>query len=79
MSVSGVSVSGGGVTQRLYGDDLSALWGRLDAIRFLACRTRRSARPAPCPGQALQQSHLLLFSVLAVLTGATSYKGSTQH
>jgi len=30
-------------------------------------------------GQRYSMRHLLLFSVLAVLAGATSYKGPTQH
>src|SRR5918993_5984538 len=44
--------------------------GRPDAV--CACRARRN--PRSTPGQRYSLSYLLLFSVLAVLAGATSYQ-----
>jgi len=46
--------------------------GHPDAVWFAACRARRDPRRPQ--GQRYSLSHLLLFSVLAVLAGATSYQ-----
>src|SRR4051812_31951928 len=46
--------------------------GRPDAVWFAARRARRDPRRPQ--GQRYSLSHLLLFSVLAVLAGATSYQ-----
>jgi hypothetical protein len=46
--------------------------GHPDAVWFAACRARRNPRRPQ--GQRYSLSHLLLFSVLAVLAGATSYQ-----
>ena len=69
-----MSVSGGGVTWRLYGGDLPAC--EVASVPFALLLTALAEVPDPrrAQGQRYSMSHLLLFSVLAVLTGATSYK-----